>query len=67
VESFDIDDAFLKELEEAEQRALRDEGGDKDEAVIDLEEESQVEILSAPVVPRVPRRVKVEEVIDISD
>ncbi|KAG8730255.1 hypothetical protein FRC12_020379 [Ceratobasidium sp. 428] len=57
----DIDDAFLQELEQAEQRALMGEG---DETVLDLEEESQTEIKPKP---GPSKRRKVEEVIEISD
>ncbi|KAG8747782.1 hypothetical protein FRC12_013988 [Ceratobasidium sp. 428] len=57
----DIDDAFLQELEQAEQRALMGEG---DETVLDLEEESQTEIKPKP---GPSKRRKVEEIIEISD
>ncbi|KAG8692269.1 hypothetical protein FRC08_009884, partial [Ceratobasidium sp. 394] len=60
-DSFDIDDSFLQELEQAEQRALMRE---RDVVVLDLEDESQTDI--KPESGSSKRR-KVEEVIDISD
>ncbi|QRV74885.1 recQ-mediated genome instability protein [Ceratobasidium sp. AG-Ba] len=72
-ETLDINDAFLQELEEAEQRALMRE---KDEVVIDSDEEIQPEIKPKSKAepkskpnpkPGPSKRMKVEEVIDISD
>ncbi|KAG9123547.1 hypothetical protein FRC07_014776 [Ceratobasidium sp. 392] len=60
-DTFDIDDEFLQELEQAEQQAMM---GERDEVVLDLEEESQTEI--KPKAGPSKRR-KVEEVIEISD
>ncbi|KAG9095586.1 hypothetical protein FRC06_009644 [Ceratobasidium sp. 370] len=59
-DSFDMDDEFLQELEQAEQRALM---GERDVVVLDLEE-SQTDIKPEP---GPSKRRKVEEVIDISD
>lgn len=72
-EDFEIDEAFLHDLEEAEQKVMTDAsagaraGTAEVEGVLDLEEESQVEILDAPGAPVVRGLGRAEEVIDISD
>ncbi|KAG8716394.1 hypothetical protein FRC11_013377 [Ceratobasidium sp. 423] len=61
-EDYEIDEAFLQDLDEAEQRAqvvVQD--------VIDIDEDSQVEIRPPARLERRPPPAKAEEVIDISD
>jgi hypothetical protein len=65
VEDFEIDEAFLHDLEEAEQQARVTV-----EDVIELDEDSQVEIQSVSGPRRPPGtagQATVEEIIDISD